>query len=82
MPSDAAYQAFWGSSVLIILCVPLVHYNVLFIYVLGPTNLLVAWRVCGCREKAYMIFKYVYHEIPRQHYSEFISNRLVGHTCK
>ena len=30
----------------------------------------------------YMIFKHVYHEIPRQHYNELISNRLVGHTCK
>ena len=62
------------------LCVPSEHYNVLYIRLI---NLLVAWRVYGCRENAYiyiMIFKHVYHEIPRQHYNELISNRLVGHT--
>ena len=48
MPSDAAYQAFLGVT-LPQLCVPFVHYNVLSIV---PTNLLVAWCVCGCHEKA------------------------------
>ena len=45
MPSDAAYQAFWGSSVCS--CVPFEHHSVLFILLV---NLLVAWCGCGCYE--------------------------------
>ena len=71
----------FGGQASAVVCVACALQCVVYIRII---NLLVAWRVCGCREKAYlyMIFKHVYHEIPRQHYNELISNGLVGHSCK
>ena len=51
MPSDAAYQAFWWSSVRSCVCRLSTTMCCLYIRLI---NLLVAWRVCGCREKAYI----------------------------